>query len=184
MVFQSRPGVHGDGAQLDLGIIGAVHEDDHVEAPVAIGLDVADIVLFFHELYAGEGQQAVMDRVNVIEESADDAEADGVADLHERGLRGLRKPLAAALFPHAVFGFDPAQKMLDGIHSEILRHIPADHAYFAQQHLHHFFEFRFFVSVNTFHKYDLHCDSLFRVFAYTVLSYHFWRCIANEWHKR
>ena len=65
------------------------------------------------------------------------ADADRIVDHVKGGLCGLRKALAPAFFPHAVFRFDAGQQMLDRIHAKGFFHIMADRFYFFQQVIFH-----------------------------------------------
>ena len=115
MVLQGGPGVHGDGPELDLDIIAPLHADDQVQAPVSVGLGVADVVLLLDELDVVRREDIVANHVDVVQKGAHDAHADGVIDIGEGGLRRLRKALQAEFFPHALTVLDAAQAVLDGI---------------------------------------------------------------------
>ena len=81
---------------------GGLHVDDHVVAPIPVGLGVFDVILAFHHRHTGEGRNEPDIVVDVIKETADNTEADGIVDIVEGRHRCRGQVLAVAFFHHTV----------------------------------------------------------------------------------
>lgn len=128
LVFQTGPGIHGNGAKLDFheemaGIVafhvfqGCFQPGDEVVAAVAVGFGVFDVVFSLHNGAAGEGADEIDIFINVIEKTAYDADADGIVNVIEGGRGSFRKVFPPALVPHAFFRFDAVNQVFIGCFS-------------------------------------------------------------------
>ena len=158
-MLERRPGVHRDGAQLDLDeemprisasriLIGSGDIQDHMVAAVAIGLDVFDIILFLYDNDAGKSLQAGDVFINVIHETAHHAKSDGVLHGIEGRLGGERKSFPRELLLHAVFCFQAIREMLVKHLSRLLFFCLAVGADAPRKAVHDSFERGFMGSVN------------------------------------
>ena len=95
LVFQASPGIHGNRAQLDFRIkmarIGTGHVfirffqfQNNMITAIPIGFDVTNIIFFFDKADAVQALDEVNSLINIIKKTADDADADGIADIVER----------------------------------------------------------------------------------------------------
>ena len=114
LVLKRGPCVHGNRPELYLHI-DVPDPENHVVAPVAVGLRVPDVVLFFDHLDARHRDEIIADRKDIVEKRADDPDTDSVMNPPECGFLCLRKSLPAAFFPHAFIGFDPVQAVFHRI---------------------------------------------------------------------
>ena len=108
LVFQTGPGIHGNGAKLDfheemarisplhIGK-GGFHLHNQVAASVAVGLGTFDVVLFLYNGAAGNGTDEIDIFINIIEKTAYDADADGIVNVIEGGRGSFRKVFPPAL---------------------------------------------------------------------------------------
>ena len=100
--------------------------NDHVVTAIAVRLHVANVVLLLEDRHARKLFERTHDDVNVVDEAADDANADGVMHLAESRLRRLGQSFAAALLTHALVRLDAADQMLVGRRSCALLDACAD----------------------------------------------------------
>ena len=85
-------------------------QNDVVTA-VAVRFDVADIIFLFDDADAIEAFQEVDSPIDVVEETTDDTDADGIADIVESRIGRLRQALAVTFFPHTPFGLDAVNQV-------------------------------------------------------------------------
>ena len=121
-MLEARPKIHGDRAELDLDAHGALpvrKKDgdlhDHVIAAVAVLLGFADVVLDLKHgdvVLAGEH---LGDRVDVVDERADDAHARHVVQVLFDRLDGQRQAAAAQLADDAQRALDARGDALDRV---------------------------------------------------------------------
>ena len=134
-MFNIGPAVHGDGAQLDLqpyGFLGISqkaqrHRKDHVIASIAVGLRVADIVLFRLDLHAGDGADQLRRAVDILNERTDQTDARSVKDVFHRAFRRDGKSEPLQLLPHTLRAFDARLRRRDRVAVSQLYLVAADH---------------------------------------------------------
>ena len=128
MVLEGSPGVHGDRAELDLGVVAfspdvlirqreifCIHANEQMKAPVAVGLGVADIIFLLNDLNIIKTRDVIAHHIDIIQECTDNTDADGIMEHLQSGLRCLREILSAALFAHALVALDAAETVFDRI---------------------------------------------------------------------
>ena len=113
-----------------------------MEAAVAVGFAFFDIILLIHDSKARNRGQAVPDRVDVVDEGADDADPDGVVDIREGGVLGFGQALAAAFFAHALLGFDAGEEVFDGVGAGLLGELLPDGGDLGEDRVHGIGQFR------------------------------------------
>ena len=67
--------------------------------------------LFFDDADVGLALQKIDGPVNIVEETTDDTDADGIADIVESRIGRLRRALAVTFFPHTPFGLDAVNQV-------------------------------------------------------------------------
>ena len=122
LVLKACPPVHGDGAELHLDAHHAlliVQEDgrfhDEVQAAVAVGLGLGDVVLALEERDIVLLQKGVGELVDIRREGADDAHAGDVVEIFLDALHRQREAAALELFGNALGGLEARFDALDGV---------------------------------------------------------------------
>ena len=90
-----------------------------MQATVAVGLHMTDVVLLARDLDARQLGDAVTHQVDVVQKGTDHADTDDVADVLEGCLAGLGQVLAPTLLMQTRRTLDPAQAMLHGVLSPL-----------------------------------------------------------------
>ena len=121
-MLQGSPEVHGDGADLDFhrhrnAAFLQEHRDldDEVEAPVAVGLGLLDVVPRAQQLHVILAGQQIRHGVHVLHIGADDADAGNVRQILHRALHADGRALPTQLFGDGLDGLHPALDVVDGI---------------------------------------------------------------------
>ena len=121
-MLETGPPVHRDRAELDLDLhepFLIVQEDgglhDQVQAAVAVGLGVCDIVFAFDERNIILAQQRVGQFIDVRRVRADDAHARDVVEVLLDALHRQGVAAAGELFHDALRGFETGLDRFDGV---------------------------------------------------------------------